>query len=107
MRTEMNDLVDQRPAQLQEVRIRQRSLDGGYEKPPLFEDWDFHRPFYVWAVSATGTTLKPSRRSACSMPPCRSTSGFYFPRSTTIVTIVFATSGASTGTATAAPLYRT
>jgi len=50
-------LVDQRPAQLQKVRIRKRSLDGGDEKAPLFENWDFHRPPYDWVVSATGTTL--------------------------------------------------
>jgi len=53
----MNDFVDQRPAQLQEVRIRERSLDGGYEKPTLLEDWDFHGLPYDDAVSATGTTL--------------------------------------------------
>jgi hypothetical protein len=53
----MNDFVDQRPAQLQEVRIGERSLDGGYEKPTLLEDWDFHGLPYDDAVSATGTTL--------------------------------------------------
>src|SRR6266446_2933682 len=57
MRPETDDFVDQRPAQLQKVRIRKRGLNGGYQKPPLFEDGDFHRPRYDWAVSATGTTL--------------------------------------------------
>jgi hypothetical protein len=42
---------------VQQVRIRERSLDGGYQEPPLLEDWDFHAPAYDAAVSATGTTL--------------------------------------------------
>src|SRR5580658_9160441 len=35
LRAELDHFVDERPAQMEQIRIRESSLDGGYEKRPL------------------------------------------------------------------------
>src|SRR5439155_1045002 len=108
-RPKASHLLHQSIAELQQVGVGEGRLDAGDQVGSLLEDGDFHGPppYGVGVpVSATGTTLYPSRCSASSMPPCRSPTVFIFPRSTPMLTRVWAISGDNPVTMTVAPRSR-
>src|SRR5438093_12281967 len=109
---DLADRQDQRVPQLLQVLVGERGLHRRDQIGALLEDRNLHEPSRrsyseCWVVcSCVSTTLYPSRRSASSMPPWRSPTVFILPRSTPILTRVWAISGDSPVTITFAPRSR-
>src|SRR5256885_10015754 len=87
--------------QFTEVSIRQRRLHRGNDVLALLENRDFHEWFLAvrlvglngdYAASSIITTFTPSKRSASSIPPCKSPTVVISLKSTPIVTRVCAIS---------------